>query len=901
MALYLVSLILQLASLVNFWRDSLSNEGLALWLVSLGLFLLAPGLQARQNRLRRTPEKGSAQTVSLNELAAPPPLAERASPKESEVLRHEQQLQIPGAPHYREAERDRGFWLRLAAVGGVLLIALFMRVHLIDSVPGGLYLDEADNGLVGLKLLQSEYSPFTEVRDSNATLYFYLLGFSAEIFGTSAFALRLVAVSIGVLTVAVFYVLARRFFSGKAALAATFLLAVSRWHVNFSRIAFEAQLVPLFAALTAFFLLRGLQGGGRVNFALAGLFFGLGFHSYIGFRVFPLIILVFIVHWAWRRRPPVRSAMLGLGIFLLGTWMTLAPLGIYAAKNPNVFVRRMSAASVFSDVERQRSYEPILSNLKKSVLMFNVEGDPRPRHNLPRMPMLDLLTGAYLVVGVAFSLYRWRSSFNFLLLIWVLLGLMPGVFSLADSNPHSLRTIGTIPAVFLLTGVFWDLVCRLWRAVGQRTGNESGPRASVVSRLYALVAVPMLVSLALVGYTNYDTFFNDQYQSRAIWDDFDPVENAAGRYTKAATKDKLVFVSSALTNHSAVKFHAFGTPYETLDLSRHFPVRETVSKDVVYILEVAHANLLPELGRYYPGELVENRDRFGRTLFYTYTVNRDQVNAIHGLAGKYYRQAGGEFEVTSARKESSLQRRDEGISLHGSNAPLPPPFAAEWEGSLLLQRHGQYRFVLEAAGVAQLYVDNKLVVESVDGGSEGALSLTAGFHSIGLRYRSDQAKVMARLSWIPPGGQQEVIPPAALYSLPLAKNGLLGKYYRGNNWSGEPATVQIDGFIAPTDLLPAPFSIEWEGRIAVPTSGEYVFGTRSDDGSLLYVDDVLVVENGGHHGDRYVEGRVVLAQGQHRIRLRYFQDDGGRKMELWWIPPSGQKEMVPVDVLLPPE
>jgi sugar lactone lactonase YvrE len=129
----------------------------------------------------------------------------------------------------------------------------------------------------------------------------------------------------------------------------------------------------------------------------------------------------------------------------------------------------------------------------------------------------------------------------------------------------------------------------------------------------------------------------------------------------------------------------------------------------------------------------------------------------------------------------------------------------------------------------------------------------------------------------------------------------MGKYYHGaENWTGQPAVIQIDPFIAPNDVLHAPFSIQWEGKLYVPASGLYTFGTKSDDGSFLYIDGKLVVDNGGQHGDRYVEGRIELEKGFHDIVILYFQAGGGRKMEFWWTPPGGAKEIVPVDYLIPP-
>ncbi len=50
----------------------------------------------------------------------------------------------------------------------------------------------------------------------------------------------------------------------------------------------------------------------------------------------------------------------------------------------------------------------------------------------------------------------------------------------------------------------------------------------------------------------------------------------------------------------------------------------------------------------------------------------------------------------------------------------------------------------------------------------------------------------------------------------------------------------------------------------------YAFGTNSDDGSYLFIDGQMIVDNGGHHGDVYREGMIQLAEGFHDIILRYF-------------------------------
>jgi hypothetical protein len=67
------------------------------------------------------------------------------------------------------------------------------------------------------------------------------------------------------------------------------------------------------------------------------------------------------------------------------------------------------------------------------------------------------------------------------------------------------------------------------------------------------------------------------------------------------------------------------------------------------------------------------------------------------------------------------------------------------------------------------------------------------------------------------------------------------------------------------------FAIEYTGRFWIATPGLYRFSLLSDDGSKLFIDDDLVIENDGVHAPREQAGGINLAGGIHRIRVLYFQ------------------------------
>jgi hypothetical protein len=67
------------------------------------------------------------------------------------------------------------------------------------------------------------------------------------------------------------------------------------------------------------------------------------------------------------------------------------------------------------------------------------------------------------------------------------------------------------------------------------------------------------------------------------------------------------------------------------------------------------------------------------------------------------------------------------------------------------------------------------------------------------------------------------------------------------------------------------FAIDYTGRFWVSEAGAYLFALMSDDGSKLYIDDKVIIDNDGQHAVEEREANVKLKAGVHRIRVSYFQ------------------------------
>ena len=67
------------------------------------------------------------------------------------------------------------------------------------------------------------------------------------------------------------------------------------------------------------------------------------------------------------------------------------------------------------------------------------------------------------------------------------------------------------------------------------------------------------------------------------------------------------------------------------------------------------------------------------------------------------------------------------------------------------------------------------------------------------------------------------------------------------------------------------FAIDYTGRFWIAKPGLYRWELTSDDGSMLFIDDKLVIDNSGVHPPVTMTGNTNLSGGVHSIRVPYFQ------------------------------
>jgi 4-amino-4-deoxy-L-arabinose transferase-like glycosyltransferase len=394
---------------------------------------------------------------------------------------------------------------------GVLAVASFFRFYRLAATPPGLYIDEAMDGVNAQYAAQTgQFKVYYPEDNGREGLYVNILALAFRyrlLPDTAPWSVRMPAAVFGVLTVLGVYLLASEMFPASVALLSAFFLATSFWHIDFSRIGFRAILAPFCLSWAMYFLLRAFREsiarnraspgrGGTAKYLLCaaagGAFYGLGFYTYIAFRITPLLLPVPILRF--RKEPGVRKCT---ALFLVAAFLVALPIGWYYLHHPADFFTRTAQLSV------TRSANPlatIAGNAYKTALMFNWHGDRNWRHNILREPELFWPVGICfllgLISGAAVSLKRkpglaaGDSRFAFLFpIVWFTLGALPAVLS-DGGVPHALRAILMVAPAMIFAAVG---AVRIYSALAAKLG----------ARGMAAVTACFLAFLCAAAYRQY--------------------------------------------------------------------------------------------------------------------------------------------------------------------------------------------------------------------------------------------------------------------------------------------------------------------------------------------------------------------------------------------------------------
>lgn len=212
----------------------------------------------------------------------------------------------------------------------IFLAGALLRFYQLSQIPNGFHIDEAINGVNGYFILQTgkdsnnnKFPLQTEVfGDYNPTGYSYLTILPIKLFGLSEFSTRFPGAFLGSLTILASFLLAFSIFKNKIiSLVSAFLIAISPWHIVFSRSS-EQTLVSLFFVVLGFALVFLSFGNRKLRFLIPGiLLLSISFFMYFTPRVFvPLLLLGVLIYFfkLWYKGENIRykSFLFGSLVFL---------------------------------------------------------------------------------------------------------------------------------------------------------------------------------------------------------------------------------------------------------------------------------------------------------------------------------------------------------------------------------------------------------------------------------------------------------------------------------------------------------------------------------------------------------------------------------------------------------
>lgn len=514
--------------------------------------------------------------------------------------------------------------LSVISVGTLLLIialAFFVRFYHIEQIPAGIYPDEAANGVDAVHALETgDLQLFYPANFGREGLFINIQALFISVFSNTITGLKFASILFGTLSVLGIYLLGRELFHRRgAALLSAFMLATSYWAINFSRIGFRAIMTTFLLSFSFYFFFRGLRSQRIRDFLFSGLFFGLGLHTYIAFRVAPLILIVLLPILMLSYERFLRRFWKHGLVFALGAFITAAPmLHYFFVSHPEDFSSRSSHISVFApEINHGNLWGTIGKTFSLSLLKYNFWGDQNWRHNYPPYPVLDPFVGTFFLAGFLFLIWQTvtllgrriregdrdtRLVRNTFLLGSFFVMLMPE-FLTDESLPHALRSIGTQMPVFLIAtlSAFWVL--------NKALRSQPGTKVALLSLLIITLSLSATVNL-----TKYFVFFDGSPHAGAA---FNENYTNMARYLLSLpdTTKKYVLIDERGEN-DRFRLPVYAHPVYFLTYHKVANM-EIVAKDTVlrrgsiFLMVNYNQTLAERLQALYPGSRVEHIDMNG--------------------------------------------------------------------------------------------------------------------------------------------------------------------------------------------------------------------------------------------------------------------------------------------------
>ncbi|MDP2649854.1 MAG: glycosyltransferase family 39 protein [bacterium] len=374
----------------------------------------------------------------------------------------------------------------------IVIVGAFLRFYQLGVNPPSLDWDEASIGYNAYSILQTgadEYGnklpvAFRSFDDYKPPVYVYLTAPSVALFGLNEFAVRLPAALIGIAAIVVVYFLVKEILLNwdknkreYIALASAFFLAISPWHLQFSRAAFEGNVGMSFLILSLLFFFKGFRN--KYLYLPFAVSFVLSIYSYHSFRLINPILLIVLLGLFYKQLIK-QKILVVISLIIIVVFSTTAYLSFFSSDGAGA---RLSMVTIFSDQTLQMKSAINVENAKKNNDLvgeiinnrrlifiptifkgyfdhFNfdflfVHGDGGVQHHAYNMGMLYLWDFPFIILGIIFL---FKNIDRRILLLFILFFLAPIPAAITTGTPHPVRAIAMIPEFQIFSSAGFILI-----------------------------------------------------------------------------------------------------------------------------------------------------------------------------------------------------------------------------------------------------------------------------------------------------------------------------------------------------------------------------------------------------------------------------------------------------------
>lgn len=663
----------------------------------------------------------------------------------------------------------------------IVFLAFLLRFLLLDKVPPALCCDEAKFGLHGYSIaetLRHETGEFLPVyfriygNELANPIFYYLTALIIKITRPELIVPRLVSCLLGTLSVFLTYKLTKLYFSRNMALLAAFLLAISPWHIQISRVAMEHVTFTVFFVWALYLFSLGLKNENKYiiysSFPLA-----LSFYTYQSARLFvPLFALFFFMlnlkQIAEKKRVVIVCIIISLVLLypcitktlsgeLQSRFLSFSITHKYYLKEQ----REKFSESGFSFLTKNDKTLIIAAFVNNYFIHMSTDfllktGDRNLRHHVGGRGQILWFTFWMMIAGLLQILITGKKEL-YIFPIWFLLFPVPAAMT-GLGLPHAGRAICGLPVFEILGAVgFFSLL-----AYGKKLSKTRFREAHI----FVYIALVVFIFNGAKDLKNYFTdYFGDYIQRSKIWFEHDvlPISKAT-EYMKEY--DAIIMPPINFCRSQILYFQKI---HPKIWQVKGYKLRYVSNLPFIYVSQNKKIARIVLPGQYSSEKTIGHvyDDYSGKLIYEIKKVNVPKLREkkdfkpvkIGGLKGEYFNSIN--------FIEPAVTRIDNAISFDfGEASPhnliSNDVFSIRWSGWLNVTSPGLYKFITQSDDGVRLYIDSAQVIDNWTSHSattdEANIKLEAGWHIIVLEYYEDSGGSIIDLKWQVPNGIQEHVP-----------------------------------------------------------------------------------------------------------------------------------------------